>query len=316
MTYENLAQRVNELGNKTYEAINRYIRLGRNPTFVEQAQAKLRQRCFVELPALFEPYRQLPDPADFTNMINYLRDGLRQLCVGQDTRDPISAQGDIYLANGALDELPAAASLIQAWTGNAATEFKKQYIDHFPSLVHNQFILVSALKAALEAEQAHWARARVDVTNLVEAGINAVDALDDCTPKEWAVAFTALAALTGVILAIPTGGSSLAVAAEITISVIGAAAWVTAALPPAGGPTITISGNNGYAILDSMQSAVQTMTIGLNQQEEEIAASIRRLTGTFRSHPDSFVARRPALAGATAATITSPQFMGRPGYAG
>lgn len=156
MSFDELSGHVQDISIKMYSEGYKELLGTQSPALVAQEEPKLERMAFVEVPALYQSFLQAPDPKSFDPMISHLKVALTTLCTGQDTRDPISSKGGPYFANKALDEMPAAGDLIETWTGNAAIAFKAKFIDPFPSLVRNQFILVAALKAALEAEQAIW----------------------------------------------------------------------------------------------------------------------------------------------------------------
>ncbi|MBV1851620.1 hypothetical protein [Catellatospora tritici] len=307
MSFEQLMQHATDIGNKAFKEGLGELMATQSPSLVAQEQPKLIERCYGEVPRLFQPFSQIPDPASYTPAIETLKRALAKLSTGQDTRDPISTNGANYYANPVLDKISGSESYIESWTGKAAMEFKTNFIDPFPSVARNQFILVSALKAALEAEQAMWAAARKDIDQIAENTLKALDAMDDCTSKEWAVTFTAAAAITGILLTIPTFGGSAALA--ITISTVGAAAWVAAALPPSP-PELTISGDETNAVLDSMHTAVNKASEVISETEQRIAKALENILDAVHGHRDYFVAPRPALVGATRQNIMNPEYMG------
>ncbi|GHJ49532.1 hypothetical protein Cs7R123_68740 [Catellatospora sp. TT07R-123] len=307
MSFDQLMQHATDIGNKAFEEGLGELMGTQSPTLVAQEQPKLINRCYGEVPQLFQPFSQIPDPASYTPAIESLKRALGRLCTGQDTRDPISTNGSNYYANPVLDKLSASGDYIESWTGKAAMEFKANFIDPFPSVARNQFLLISALKAGLEAEQAMWEAARKDIDQIAENTLKALDCMDDCSPKEWAVTFTAAAAITGILLTIPTLGTS-AVAA-ISISTVGAAAWVAAALPPSP-PTLNITGDHTNAVLDSMHAAVDKASQVISETEQRIAKAMDSILDAIHSHRDYFVAPRPSLAGATKQNITRPEYMG------
>jgi uncharacterized protein YukE len=307
MSYEELMKHAQDIGINAYSRGIKELMATQSSTLYAQEEPKLEQRCFVEVPNLFQPFTQIPDPKSFDSGINTLKQALAKLCTGQDTRDPISTNGGTYLANRVLDEMTGSGDLIESWTGKAAMEFKSNFIDPFPSVVRNQFILVSALKSALEAEQAMWDAARHNIDDIAEQTNKALDGMHkSCSSHEWAITFTTVAAITGVLAAIPTFGGSVA----ITISAVGAVAWVAAAAPPEDAPKLKVGGGEVNAVLDSLNRAVTDATRLINETEARIAKSVSGILDTIHGNQDYFVAKRPGLVGSTKNNITDPDHMG------
>ena len=88
--------------------------------------------------------------------------------------------------------------------------FKQKFLDPFPSISTNQFILTSISKAPLEAHQAMWAGTRNDVDKIAHATMDAFD--NKCCDKNtWNVSFTVLSSLGAVgaaILTVATEGAA------------------------------------------------------------------------------------------------------------
>jgi hypothetical protein len=94
---------------------------------------------------LFKPYSQIPDPAKYQPMIDDLSAVMHDLSSGRTNEDPIDK--DPYLANPTLDKMHTASDYLEDWTGQAAMLFKQKFLDPFPSIATNQFIVTSILKA-------------------------------------------------------------------------------------------------------------------------------------------------------------------------
>src|SRR5215211_311037 len=105
------------------------------------------EKSFDDIAALFQPFAEMPDPASFDWMIEDMTKALKTLAHGQTPKDPIN--DTVLGSNTALDKL--SDSFIEDWTGRAAMEFKENFIDPFPSIVSNQFIIAAVLKGALAA---------------------------------------------------------------------------------------------------------------------------------------------------------------------
>lgn len=314
MTYEHLARHIEDISKKAYDKGLNQIMACQSPTLLAQEHPKLLQLCFVDLPAAFQPYLNVPNPASFNPLIGDVDQALGRLNTETSHTDPLSKTegAEPYPANTRLDELPAAGDFIQNWTGEAARVFKATFIDKFSSLVRNQFLLVSTLKAALLAEQAVWKAARDDIDEIAHLTLKAIDASGDgmCPRQtEWTLTFSVLSAVVGIGLAGPTGGLSLA------LTTVGAAASVVSNIPiekpprPAGsGPKI--GGGDAAQVLRSTIRAIAAATKATNDTEFFVAQRIRGLVGNVRARPGEFVSPRPALRDMPANEATDGRYLG------
>jgi hypothetical protein len=308
MSYEDLRKHIDDIAAKALDKGTRELFGTQSPTYIAQQLPILTERCYVDVPALLQPYLQLPDPRAFDSMIAVLKSAMDKLYTGGSVGDPISTNGR-YLANPVLEELTGSGSLIGSWTGQAAIAFQQNVIDPFPAVVYNQFVLVAALKAALEAERQLWDQARSNIDQLAEYTISALDHLDQsCTQHDWSVDFTAAAAITGVLAIIP----GVNVAAALSITAVGAVFWVTAAEAPQDPPKLTISGGDAFQVLDCLVTQVNRATTMLNACEARIAGALDGLLGTVTGNRDYFVAERPRLADPPNGRPDDPTYLGRP----
>jgi hypothetical protein len=305
MSFEDLMKHAQDISTKAYNEGYKDLMGTQSPTYVAHEEPKLRQKCS-DVQGLSRPFATIPDPKSFDPMINEVRQAMGILCTGQETRDPISTKGGPYIANKVLDEMSGSGPYIVDWTGKAATGFYQNFIVPFPTLTKNQFLLASALKAALEAEQAMWQKTRENIDQIAEQTLKKLDTMDDCGSNEWQMTFTVVAAVAGVVTAVPTLGTSIAV----TIAAIGGAAWVTAAAGVEDPPKLMIQGEDSWAVLDSMKSCIDKEIELVKHTESRIATAVEGILGTVHGQQDSFVAKRPALAGATKSTVRRPEYMG------
>jgi hypothetical protein len=305
-SYEDLPKLVQEIGTKAYSEGYKDLMACQSPTLMAQEEPKLQRLCYVEVPEMYRPYTQIPDPASFDPMIVSLENALKRLCSGQDTRDPISTNGGPYAANIVLDEMRGSESYIENWTGSAAMAFKSNFIDPFPSVVRNQFILVSALKSALEAEQAMWKETRKNITDIAEQTLKVLDSMGGCSSNEWTMTFTVVAAVVGVAAAIPTLGTSTV----LTLTAVGAAVSVVGAVPVEDPPESKISGGDSNQVLESMRKCITQETQLVNSTEDRIGNALKSLLGTVEGKPDYFVSKRPALADSSRVNVKDSRHMG------
>ncbi|WP_213450959.1 hypothetical protein [Rhizomonospora bruguierae] len=258
----------------------------------------------------------MPEPSAFDGLIHDLEQAMSSLTSKAEQHDPFARDGGrVYSANPVLEELPASGDLIASWTGYAAITFKQTFIDPFPALVQNQFLLVSMLRAALEAERTLWESARRDIDKIAETTLKALDAMHgSCHQTSWTLTFDIIAAVVGVALAIPTlGASEIGAAAVISLTAGAAGAGVVGDLPvesdkPDNGTKV--GGHEVNEVIGSMRTAIQDYTTLVNDRESFIAQRLRGMVGTVHSRPDLFVSPRPALRDMNGGNATSGRYLG------
>jgi hypothetical protein len=249
---------------------------------------------FADVPNLFKPFSGLPDPGGYQPLIDDLKVILHGLSNGEDNNDPIDAK-DVYPANPTLTKMTTAGGYLDDWTGRAALLFKQNFLDPFPAVCRNQFILVAVLKSALEAHQAMWASARSDIDDVAHNTSDALDNSGSWSDKNaWNFTFTVAASVASVgaaVLVPETFGES----ASLTVTAVGAAAQVAATTPPAGLPEKQ-SGETAIQITNSMRSAMDRIVTEIHGAEAKISSALDRMAQVATSNDGYFVAARPALA--------------------
>lgn len=232
---------------------------------------------------------------------------MHDLSGGHIDQDPIDKNP--YLADPTLEKIHTASDYLQDWSGQAAMQFKQKFLDPFPAISANQFILTAILKAALEAHQAMWAKTRDDIDKIAHATMDAFD--NKCCDKNtWNVTFTVLSSIgatAAAVLTVATDGA----AAPLLLSVVGAAAQVGATLPPdslsdppKGG------GETALQIISSMRAAIDQLTQVVQKAEAVIAEKTSAVTKVVNGHGSYFVSARPALASVPDGKITSGDGVG------
>lgn len=232
---------------------------------------------------------------------------MHDLSGGHIDQDPIDKNP--YLANPTLEKMHTASDYLQDWSGQAAMLFKQKFLDPFPAISANQFILTAILKAALEAHQAMWAKTRDDIDKIAHATMDVFD--NKCCDKNtWNVTFTVLSSIgatAAAILTVATDG----VAAPLTLQVIGAAAQVGAVLPPDNVPDPPKGGGEtALQITRSMKTAIDQLTQAVQKTEATIAEKVADVTELLGSHGSYFVSARPALVSVPDGEITGNAGLG------
>lgn len=260
------------------------------------------EREFSDIPGLFAPFTEMPTPESFDGPIKDLQMAVAKLAQGDSQHDPIT--GITYVGNAELAKLSGSASYIEDWTGRAAMEFKSTFIDPFPTIVHNQFLVTSVLSAALQAEREIWVNARRDIDKIAHDTLEALDRMDDCGKNEWTMTFTVVAAVA-TIAAVP-----LTMGAALAVTAVAAGSAAAATMIGTEAPTVRFSGESASAVVSQMRMAISKLTEYIIEQESKIAQA---MTGTYKvlaGERKNVVFPRPALADATRDNIASPKFMG------
>lgn len=248
---------------------------------------------YAQVPELFKPFSQMPDPAKYQPMIDDFKHAMRGLSNGENN-DPINTKDAIYPANPTLTEMTTAKDYLVEWTGQAARQFKEKFLDPFPALARNQFILTAVLKSALEAHQAMWASARSDIDRVAHETMDAFDNGPCCNKNEWNVGFTVLSSVASVgsaVASVATAGATL----PITLAAVAAATQVTAAAPP-GGVEEKASGETALQITDAMKRAMDRITRDIGEVEAKISQALQSTSQLVAGNTSFFVAARPKLA--------------------
>ena len=268
---------------------------------------------YANLPQLFTPFADMPDPAAYQPMIEDLRTVLKKLSNGDDNSDPIDHVDNIYLANPAMSKIATASDYLGEWTGQAATAFKQNFLDPFPAVCRNQFIVVAVLKAGLEAHQSMWQSARNDIENVAKT---TADALDNAgsgwsDKNDWTFTFTVLASVTAVAAVALTPVTD-GLTAPLAVTTVGAASQVAAAAPPPEIPDKN-SGETAIQITNAMKAAMDKIVNDIHTVERKIASALNTVTGTVSGNNGYFVAPRPRLADVHGSAETGASGLGTAG---
>jgi hypothetical protein len=181
--------------------------------------------------------------------------------------DPVT--GRMVPSNPELERIAGTAIALARWTGPTAVQFRTTFLQPFPALVRNHFIIAAVLRAALAAQRELWLRARDDVDQIAEKTLNALDAIADCTRNEWTITFTVVASVAALALVPLSGGAALAVSA------VGAGAQVAAAAGPGEPARTAFSGDDPVEVVERMRDAITLLHKHIREQEERTAAALR-----------------------------------------
>jgi len=307
--FENLMQKAEQIRAKAHERAWLDVPPDRDPEGTPSIErprevARIQARA-VGIPGTFQPFTKMPNPAGFDGAIGQLEQAMRRLGTGQDTSDPIARGGPVSTANPVLEAIDDVKDDVEEWSGKAAQEFRTNYLRPLPAVIHNQFLLVSALKSVLEAEQAMWKAARDDVMSIADNTYNRMDNLHGYGSNEAVVIFTVTASIAGLVAS--AGGGGLA----IVLALIGGSASAIADIVGLEAPTPTqITGTKVTEVIASMEGAVELLTLKIIETEHKLARAVIAINrqinqAQLSSDPNKqvFCTRRPALANASRGTI-------------
>jgi hypothetical protein len=277
------------------------------------------QQEFADIPGLFGSFVDTPDPDWFDPAVRDFNEALRGLFLGHDTGQVTAAAKpepggpltgtETYESNIALLKLSASESYIENWSGRAAWEFKRNFIHPFPAVVYNQFQIVAALRAALEAEREIWARVRRDIDGIAHdtlAALDQVNPIFPCDRNDWEMTFTVVGAVLTIPAAVATGGAAVALA----VAAGGAAAAAAKAGQGDTPKTVRFHGETAEAVIAELRDGI-AMLVGYAMEEEaKVAEGMTGLLQAVQGDESAYVSKKPELAGATKENVTGPLFMG------
>lgn len=303
--FENLMQKAAQIRAKAHSLAQVDVAPGIDDPILHQGIVEETRRRAAGVPATFEPFTGLPDPAKFDAAIADLGRAMDRLGTGQDTANPISSGLPFATANPVLEAIDDVKTDIAEWSGKAAHEFRTNFLRPLPAILKNQFLLVAALRSVLLMEQAMWKAARDDIASIADTTYNRLDSLYAYDSDDAVVVLTVTASLIGVAAAAGSGNVG------VLLAFLGGTSSAWADIVGLGGPVPTqITGRKVTEVIDSMERAVQLLTVKIVETEEKLAQAVMSISDQVHeaqrsSDPNNqrFCARRPALANSSEKTI-------------
>ncbi|MFD0558247.1 hypothetical protein FB566_3546 [Stackebrandtia endophytica] len=238
--------------------------------------------------------RAKPDPADFEDIVTSAQQVHFKL--SSDT-----ALGAMNLVQGEIEE----------WRGTFINNFQTSVTAPFEIIKGNQVTVAEMLVGAAEGIVNLYHGYRRDNSALAD---KTIEALKDCGQKDGGGAkmgLTILSALTGVVgaaLAIPSGGTSLAVTG-LVLATIGAGSSLAAGAIDGSDPTdnIELGAPTVSEVMSNMISASSDINMSLSDEEQKITevlndnftliTSLRQLSNS-QGKVSPLLPMRPTLADA------------------
>jgi hypothetical protein len=293
------------------------------------------EREYADLPGLFRPFHEMPQPADFRELADVLSDSLGFLSGPHGRADFV--RSGVVPPHPAYNQLTSVSDMIPDWAGIAAQTFRNTFAPNVEPVVWNEFSAIEGLRGPLLAAESLWTRARVDICQLVDKAQAAIDQNQESGgPVKQSSTLSLIGAVVGV-LALPftAGGSAPAVVAGFTVatSTIGLAANAAAVHQETKPTNVSIAGVTPSEIIDTLRSGLSTLNQGIASHEMTIAQHlgdlISRMAGVSRvqvgrpgapdrgytrnpDHEAGFTMPRPQLANVTSGNVTDDDYVGRP----
>lgn len=303
MSFDDLMQRAEEIEQRAAEVeIQQMVKSVGEQGSNQIDREGIRQKYQGAAVPHFEPFTGIPDPSSYDTPIEALGNAMEQLSSGE-MKDPIN--GGNITANPDLTRVGSAGDTLESWTGEAADNFKRNFLDPFPAVVKNQFLLLGVMRGALEADQERWRRARDDIETIAEGTLSGLDNVESCGKNELKFTFSVASAVAAVGSIPFTGGASAAgIAAVGAVGSVGAAAMD-------GEKVVNKEGGSADQVVQSMKSSIDELTEEIRKSGGKVAKALNGISGEVEADRSAFVSARPALAGMDGDEVTSDDGLGR-----
>jgi hypothetical protein len=213
----------------------------------------------------FQPWSLLPDPAAFQPVSDSLKQAMGLLRVDAQFTDPVDPSDQFGLARQEYQAL-VNEDPINNWSGATADNFRTKFMDHFKANTENEAIMISVLKAALEAHSTLWANARNDIMSIAKKTVAAmqINTGGGCDQNAWVMLFSALSGIASIAAVPLSGGGSLLMEA-MTVTAIGAAgSMATNAIP-----IMNADDSNSYHA-DNLEDGITAMKSAMAALQERV----------------------------------------------
>jgi hypothetical protein len=261
---------------------------------------------YADVPDLFRPFSQMPDPKAYQPMIDQLHTAMANLCTSAKTTTPLDPN-ETYGVNIEMAKMNDAASIMSHWSGVASVNFKENFLSPFDGYAQNQFTLVAALKGALEAQQSLWSKARDDIDNAAHLAMDALDHAGGCDPTTLTIALTVVGAFVpvfGVFEAV-ADVTALAFSVELVAAVASTGAGLTQYYP--------YTGHKAYQVIDALKDVMKKIDDAVDKGTQSVDDGMTKLHQKLVSGYDAcFVAPRPDLTTRSGDDLDGDNGVGRP----
>lgn len=276
------------------------------------------EQYFADIPGLYQPFSQLPDPDAYTSTITALENAMDWIRLSPDSAQLIDRTDGRGMARPEIAKLGSEGDLMPGWNGQAALAFKGDFLGRFPTYTQNQFTLIATLKASAEAHQQLWRSARTDISKIADVHLTALEH-SGCDQNSWVLTFTILSSIAW-LPAMPLTAAGLGAAAT-AVTVVGSVSSMAGSYTPLAMPnqeTTSHSGDSAREIVDQMKTAIDGLYQRIATAQSKIIDALQSAIETVLDagyKKEYFEAPRPALADMSTTQAKTDQGLGTPGQA-
>jgi hypothetical protein len=280
-------------------------RAAASPSYAQKRDTATIEAYFADVPAMFTPFYDMPDPDGFRRAIDELNGCAQALTSTQSAPDP--AQGIVDVPNTAWAEVTTVGDNLASWSGAAAREFKANYLDVLPIQAAGQLNAIVMCRRLFEQEQAIWREARENVASLLN---DAIDCLNDmphqCSQSGWTTTLTVIAAVAA-LAALPLAEIEVGLAIVDGVASAGTAIPLLPDDPPR---QLRFSASNAAGVIKEVGRGLRELITRIGEQEAKIAYLMNAAADVVGKHRPAFVPKRPMLSGATRANVAGQDYFG------
>lgn len=277
--------------------------------------AAMTLQYFDYIPAMFEPFSKMPDPAKYYPLLADLEAAMHMVMTES---TPVTALSEgIRFNDNNMYRITSDNGYLGRWSGDAAEAFTRNFLSTFDMVAGNQFTALSGVRGVLRAHQAMWKNAREDIDRIAHNTLDAFDVLDGCGKADASFAFSTASAMATVLSAIVTAVTGGATAPITMISAMAALGSAGVAENSASNARGSIAGQDCASILKSMEQSINRLTETINEVETDIARRVSNLNGQLNkykgdnNHP-ILVSSRPLLTTMNDNDLIGNHGMGQP----
>ncbi|HZE41451.1 MAG TPA: hypothetical protein VE172_21835 [Stackebrandtia sp.] len=209
-----------------------------------------------------------PAYADYTKPQPEGFDSIISACKSVETT---FGQSDGAIGNSDTSYINKAESEMGEWLGSLSENLQNNFLVPFPVIASNHGKIAQMLRMAMEGTQNIYAGQKRDIS---ECADQTIDALKDVGGRDGgseSMGLTILGALTsiaGAALAIPSGGTSLAVTG-VVLATIGAGTSIGGQLVPAD-QTLPLGGDTADDVISNMLDRMSDICTKVYDKEQDV----------------------------------------------
>lgn len=242
---------------------------------------------FDDIPEWFRPFSNLPDHGQLrSNADTLVQEACKELNL--DWQAPAGYEGGLANTNPDLAVIKDIRSNLEGWTGQAAANFRTNYLNRFDQFTKNLYTATYVGYQTLAAEAKLWETASRDIHKIADDARSTVDAMIGVSMGQgFKFVLTSLPSVISVATA-PSKDLGLTVVKELA------------------GLGSSLTSQEGFAatpasLMQPLKDSIDQLKKDLKDKEQDIEDALRANLGYLTSHPREYVAPEPKEAGAGSA---------------